>query len=173
MGFPLIIGTSFRNSRCQWEDDRRNPDVPLNITFVVQLKRTHVADGLPIRNVRWMLPECSLSLVGNFGYPSLQDKEDKSGPPIPPEKIAEKLINRRSEPSNPHAIWLNIVSNHIYLAIAEHAVVQVVDARGLAVIETPQTGPGAHTLALDAKRQELYVFCPSTCSVRAYTVSRS
>ena len=49
----------------------------------------------------------------------------------------------------------------------------MVDARGLAVIETPQTGPGAHTLAFDAKRQELYVFCLSTCSVRAYTVNRS
>lgn len=49
----------------------------------------------------------------------------------------------------------------------------MVDVRGLAVIETPDTGPGAHTRALDAKRQELYVFCLSTCSVRAHTMSRS
>jgi YVTN family beta-propeller protein len=74
---------------------------------------------------------------------------------------------------NPDAIWFNPVSNHVYLAIGKPGVVQVVDARGLAVIETVETGPGAHTLALDTKRQQLYVFRPSTCSVLAYTVSRS
>ena len=67
-----------------------------------------MADGLAIRNVPRMLPECSLSLVGDFGYPPLHDKEDKSGPRIPPDKIAEKLINRRLERSNPDAIWLNL-----------------------------------------------------------------
>ena len=49
----------------------------------------------------------------------------------------------------------------------------MVDARGLAVIQTSDTGPGAYALARDVKRQQLYVFRPSTCSVLAYTVSRS
>jgi YVTN family beta-propeller protein len=74
---------------------------------------------------------------------------------------------------NPDAIWFNPVTNHVYLAIGQPGVVQVVDARGLAVIETVETGPGAHTLALDVKRQQLYVFRPSTCTVLAFAVSRS
>ena len=74
---------------------------------------------------------------------------------------------------NPDAIWFNPVPGHIYLAIGEPGVVQVVRAKDLAIIETVDTGPGAHTLALDVKRQQLYVFRPSTCSVLAYAVSRS
>jgi YVTN family beta-propeller protein len=74
---------------------------------------------------------------------------------------------------NPDAIWFNPVSGHVYLAIGEPGVVQVVDVREPAVIETVDTGPGAHTLALDVKRERLYVFRPSTCSVLAYAVSRS
>lgn len=74
---------------------------------------------------------------------------------------------------NPDAIWFNPVSGHVYLAMGEPGVVQVVDTGDLAIIETVETGPGAHTLALDVKRQQLYVFRPSTCSVLAYAVSRS
>ena len=74
---------------------------------------------------------------------------------------------------NPDAIRFNPVSSHVYLAIGTPGVVQVVDARNLAVTQTVETGPGAHTLALDVKRQRLYVFLPSTCSVLAYTVTRS
>jgi YVTN family beta-propeller protein len=74
---------------------------------------------------------------------------------------------------NPDAIWFNPVSSHVYLAIGNPGIVQVVDTRALAVVETVATGAGAHTLALDVKRQQLYVFRPSTCSVLAYSVSRS
>src|SRR5665213_1965436 len=74
---------------------------------------------------------------------------------------------------NPDAIRFNPVSNHVYLAIGKPGVVQVVAARSMAVVETVETRPGAPTLALDARRQELYVFCPPICSLRAYTVSPS
>ena len=73
---------------------------------------------------------------------------------------------------NPDAIWFNPLCGHVYLAIGDPGVVQVVDALEMSVIETVETGLGAHTLALDPRRQQLYVFRPSTCSVLAYTVSR-
>ena len=72
---------------------------------------------------------------------------------------------------NPDAIWFNPVAGHVYLAIGDPGVVQVVDAGDMAVVETVETGPGAHTLALDVTRQQLYVFRPSTCSALAYSVS--
>jgi YVTN family beta-propeller protein len=74
---------------------------------------------------------------------------------------------------SPDAIWFNPAANQVYIAIVKPGVVQVVDALDLVVLETVETGPGAHTLALDAKRQQLYVFRPSTCSVLVYTVSGS
>ncbi len=74
---------------------------------------------------------------------------------------------------NPDAIWFNPLCGHVYLAIGNPGVVQVVDAIEMRVIETVETGPGAHTLAFDAKRQRLYVFRPSTCSVLAYAVSQT
>lgn len=107
MGLRLNVGTRFRNSgRRQWDDDQRNPDMPLNITFVVPLKRTHVADGLAIHNGPRKLPEGSLSRVGVFGYPRSITKRT-GGLRILPDKIAEKLIHRRPERNNPDAIWLN------------------------------------------------------------------
>jgi hypothetical protein len=45
----------------------------------------------------------------------------------------------------------------------------VVDATGLTVVESIETGPGAHTLAFDTDRQELFVFLPSSSSVLAYS----
>jgi DNA-binding beta-propeller fold protein YncE len=73
---------------------------------------------------------------------------------------------------SPDAIWFNPVSNPVYLAIGNPGAVQVVDTRDLALVETVETGPGAHTMALDVSRQQLYVFRPSTCSVLVYTVPR-
>jgi hypothetical protein len=64
-----------------------------------------------------------------------------------------------------------IIYSYVYLAIGDPGVVQVVDAGDMAVVETVETGAGAHTLALDVRRQQLYVFRPSTCSVLAYSVS--
>jgi len=74
---------------------------------------------------------------------------------------------------NPDAIWFNPAVGHVYLAIGDPGIVQVVDGSRFVVIETVDTGPGAHTLTLDVKRQQLYVFRPSTCSVLAYAVSGS
>lgn len=62
---------------------------------------------------------------------------------------------------NPDAIWFNPVTNHIYLAIGNPGVLQTVNATDLAVIETIETSPGAHTLALDARRAK-----SSMCSAR-------
>jgi YVTN family beta-propeller protein len=72
---------------------------------------------------------------------------------------------------NPDAIWFNPVANQVYLAIGDPGLVQAVNADDLTITQTVETGPGAHTLALDVKRQQLYVFRPSTCTVLAYTVS--
>lgn len=73
----------------------------------------------------------------------------------------------------PDAIWFNPAAHQVYVAIGKPGLVQVVDSERMAVIESVETDPGAHTLALDTKLQELYVFCPSTCSVRAYSIRPS
>lgn len=71
----------------------------------------------------------------------------------------------------PDAIWFNEATDQVYVAIGEPGLIQVVDAKKMAVIQTFETGFGTRTTAFDTRRQELFVFRPSTCSALAYNVT--
>lgn len=73
----------------------------------------------------------------------------------------------------PDAIWFNPAAGEIYVAIGKPGVIQVVGTKAMTVTETIETGPGAHTLAFDTRRQHLYVFRPTTSSVLAYICAES
>jgi DNA-binding beta-propeller fold protein YncE len=70
----------------------------------------------------------------------------------------------------PDAIWHNHQTSHLYVAIEDPGVIDVLNAQTMAVDEQIQTEPGAHTTAFDALRQRLYVFLPS-CRVAVYEES--
>lgn len=71
----------------------------------------------------------------------------------------------------PDAIWHNHQLGHLYVAIAQPGLVEVVNTATMTVEEQLSTEVGAHTTAYDAARQRLYVFLPS-CRVAVYEESK-
>lgn len=60
----------------------------------------------------------------------------------------------------PDVIFLNPKLGHLYVAIGDPGVIDVIDVAAMRRKEVVHTEPGAHTLALDRKRNKLYTFLP-------------
>jgi len=60
----------------------------------------------------------------------------------------------------PDVIFLNPRSGHLYVAIGDPGVIDVIDIATMRREEVVPTEPGAHTLALDRKRSKIYAFLP-------------
>jgi YVTN family beta-propeller protein len=60
----------------------------------------------------------------------------------------------------PDVIFLNPRSEHLYVAIGDPGVIDVIDIAAMRRQEVVPTVPGAHTLALDRKRNKVYAFLP-------------
>jgi DNA-binding beta-propeller fold protein YncE len=60
----------------------------------------------------------------------------------------------------PDVIFLNSRSGHLYVAIGDPGVIDVIDVATLRRKEVARTEEGAHTLALDRKRSKVYAFLP-------------
>ncbi|OLB42670.1 MAG: hypothetical protein AUH05_06675 [Ktedonobacter sp. 13_2_20CM_53_11] len=70
----------------------------------------------------------------------------------------------------PDAIWHNHQTSHLYVAIEDPGVIDVLNTQTMVVDEQISTEVGAHTTAYDARRQRLYVFLPS-CRTAVYEES--
>lgn len=68
----------------------------------------------------------------------------------------------------PDTLWYNPARTHLYVAIGDPGVVQVIATRTLQVAQTLTTEPGAHTTAFDAQLHTLYVFLPASCRAGIY-----
>jgi YVTN family beta-propeller protein len=60
----------------------------------------------------------------------------------------------------PDVIFFNPRTGHLYVAIGDPGVIDVIDIAALRRIEVVPTELGAHTLALDRKRNKIYAFMP-------------
>jgi DNA-binding beta-propeller fold protein YncE len=60
----------------------------------------------------------------------------------------------------PDVIFLNPKLGHLYVAIGDPGVIDVIDIATMRRKDVVQTEPGAHTLALDRKRNKLFAFLP-------------
>jgi DNA-binding beta-propeller fold protein YncE len=60
----------------------------------------------------------------------------------------------------PDVIFLNQRTGHLYVAIGDPGVIDVIDIAAMRREEVVPTEPGAHTLALDRKRDKVYAFLP-------------
>ena len=60
----------------------------------------------------------------------------------------------------PDVIFLNSRSGHLYVAIGDPGVIDVIDVATMRRKEVAPTEEGAHTLALDRKRSKVYAFLP-------------
>jgi len=62
----------------------------------------------------------------------------------------------------PDVIFLNQPLQHLYVAIGDPGVVDVIDTSTWRRVETVQTEPGAHTLAMDDAGHHVFAFLPKT-----------
>jgi DNA-binding beta-propeller fold protein YncE len=62
----------------------------------------------------------------------------------------------------PDVIFLNPRSGHLYVAIGDPGVIDVIDIAKMRREEVVPTEAGAHTLALDRKRSKVYAFLPQS-----------
>jgi DNA-binding beta-propeller fold protein YncE len=62
----------------------------------------------------------------------------------------------------PDVIFLDRDLDQLFVAIGDPGVVQVIDISSMKSIQTVDTEPGAHTIALDAATHRVYAFLPST-----------
>jgi len=60
----------------------------------------------------------------------------------------------------PDVIFLNQRTGHLYVAIGDPGVIDVIDIAAMRREEVVATEAGAHTLALDRKRSKVYAFLP-------------
>jgi DNA-binding beta-propeller fold protein YncE len=62
----------------------------------------------------------------------------------------------------PDVIFLHPKSGHLYVAIGDPGVIDVIDIGTMRCEEVVPTEAGAHTLALDRKRSKIYSFLPQS-----------
>lgn len=69
----------------------------------------------------------------------------------------------------PDVIFYNAALHHLYVAVGDPGVIDVIDTRTLRLIETIPTEMSAHTLAFDARQNKVYAFLPQTHRAAVYT----
>jgi DNA-binding beta-propeller fold protein YncE len=72
---------------------------------------------------------------------------------------------------SPDVVFLNSHFGRLYVAIGDPGVVDVIDIRAMRKHEVVSTEAGAHTLAIDRKRNKLYAFLPQTHRAAAFVDS--
>jgi DNA-binding beta-propeller fold protein YncE len=68
----------------------------------------------------------------------------------------------------PDVIFFNPAFKHLYVAIGDPGVIEVIDTEAMKLLETVPTETGAHTIAFDAARNKVYAFLPQTNRAAVY-----
>jgi len=68
----------------------------------------------------------------------------------------------------PDAIFFNAKQRHLYVAIGDPGLIDVVDTRQLKVMLTVSTEAGAHTIGFDAELEKVYAFLPLSHRAAVY-----
>ena len=68
----------------------------------------------------------------------------------------------------PDVLFFNPRRDHLYVAIGDPGVLQVIDTAVATVIETVPTGKDAHTLGFDREREHVYAFVPGSHSAAVF-----
>ncbi len=62
----------------------------------------------------------------------------------------------------PDVVFLNAALGHLYVAVGNPGVVDVVDLHAMRLLQNVPTEKGAHTIAFDARGGRVYAFLPQT-----------
>jgi DNA-binding beta-propeller fold protein YncE len=73
-----------------------------------------------------------------------------------------RLLGNVDLSGTPDVIFLNPQSGHLYVAIGEPGVIDVINVGTMRREEVVPTEPGAHTLAIDRRRSRVYAFLPQS-----------
>ena len=68
----------------------------------------------------------------------------------------------------PDVIFFNARLKHLYVAIGDPGVIEVIDTDAMKLLETVPTELGAHTIAFDSATNKVYAFLPQTTRVVVY-----
>lgn len=68
----------------------------------------------------------------------------------------------------PDVVFFNEKLRHLYVAIGDPGLVDVVDTQAMKLLETVKTESGAHTIGFDAHRNKVYAFLPHTHRAAVY-----
>ena len=68
----------------------------------------------------------------------------------------------------PDVIFFNPALKHLYVAIGDPGVIEVIDTEAMKLLETVPTETGAHTIAFDAPRNKVHAFLPQTNRAAVY-----
>ena len=68
----------------------------------------------------------------------------------------------------PDVIFFNPALKHLYVAIGDPGLLEVIDTEAMKLLETVPTETGAHTIAFDAPRNKVYAFLPQTNRAAVY-----
>ncbi len=80
----------------------------------------------------------------------------------------EKEIQKIPISGEPDVIWYNQDLHRLYCAIAKPGVIDVIDVENMTMAEQIRTEEGAHTLAFDRERQQVYAFMPQSNQAAIY-----
>jgi DNA-binding beta-propeller fold protein YncE len=79
-----------------------------------------------------------------------------------------EILKQTTLSGKPDVIFYNATRRHLYVAIGDPGVIDVVDTRSLQLLETVPTEKGAHTLGFDQLRSKVYAFLPHTHSAEVF-----
>jgi DNA-binding beta-propeller fold protein YncE len=69
----------------------------------------------------------------------------------------------------PDVVFLDTTLNHVYVAIGDPGVIDVIDADDLRRVATVTTEPGAHTIGFDGARNMVYAFLPQSHAAAVFS----
>ena len=78
------------------------------------------------------------------------------------EPDSAKVVGNIGLSGTPDVIFLDRSIGHLYVAVGEPGVIDVIDVTTMRREEVVTTEKGAHTLALDRKRNKVYAFLPQS-----------
>jgi DNA-binding beta-propeller fold protein YncE len=79
-----------------------------------------------------------------------------------------KVLHELALSGAPDVIFFNAELGHLYVAIGDPGLIDVVDTERMRIVETIKTGPGAHTIGFDAQRNKVYAFLPGKHRAAVY-----
>jgi DNA-binding beta-propeller fold protein YncE len=79
-----------------------------------------------------------------------------------------RILAQSSLSGSPDVIFFNPALHHLYVAVGDPGVIDVFDTDTMQRIEAAPSEMGAHTIAFDTDREELYCFLPQTHRAAVY-----